>query len=66
MDRIRHNWNVTLQREDGEVLTEKVAAYWDPGFEGINDTVGHAARTQAHAKTGKRFEFAVIAVAHVD
>lgn len=63
MTRIKHSWNVTLQRDDGEVIERPVHAFWDPDRDDTPDHIGIAAKAEAHMASGKRHEFAVIAVA---
>lgn len=61
--RIKHCWNVTLQRDDGQVIERPVSAYWDPDRDDTPEAIGNAGRAEAHMASGKKHEFAVIAVA---
>lgn len=57
MERTRHRWNVTLQASDGEMVTHKVANYWNPEADDAAHAIGVAARAEAWLKHGKQREF---------
>jgi hypothetical protein len=59
--RKQHKWNVTLQRDDGEIVEYPLSAYWSPDFEGIQTVVGNTAQAQAYLESGKTHKFAPIA-----
>lgn len=58
-DRKMHRWNVQLQSATGEMVNEKVSAFWDPEHETTAEAVGHTAVIQAWARAGKRTERAI-------
>lgn len=61
--RTKHQWTVTLQRNDGKVVERPVSAYWDPERDDTPEAIGNAGRAEAHMAADKKFDFAVISVA---
>ena len=43
MDRPFHKWIVHMQTPSGEVFQQPIEAYWDPDYDGIEESVKQAA-----------------------
>lgn len=63
--RKKYEWNVTLQREDGQIVDRKVRAYWDPEQEGCSEAVAVTAAAEAWWEGKKAYSFAPIAASLV-
>lgn len=60
LDRTPKVWEVTLQKPDGSTMIEKVETYWSSTFEGVKDSVAHAARAAAWLRNKKKLQFQVV------
>lgn len=61
--RTKNHWNVTLQRDDGQIVEQRVSAFWDPAQEGCNEAVMRTGKAEAWAASNRQHEFAPISAA---
>jgi hypothetical protein len=59
-DRKPFEWEVTLQKPDGDTMIEKVTAFWSPTYEGVKESIALAARLKAWIRNKKKVEFQVL------
>lgn len=60
--RTKNRWEVTLQRADGDLVQFEVENYWAVEYEDIQEAIGRTAAAEAWYQSGKRHEFAPVAV----
>lgn len=53
-------WEVKLQSQDGQEITEKVSAFWSPAYEGVKESIALAARCKAWLRNKKKVTFQVL------
>lgn len=65
MNRTPYEWDVTLQREDGEVIDFPFTAYWDPTKDDdfvTPESIGNAAQAMAYVQGGKQYRYKPVGV----
>lgn len=53
-------WEVDLQSQDGQTITEKVHAFWSPVFDGVKESIALAARCKATIRNKGKVQFQAI------